>query len=76
MKKDIIPIVLKSVHDQCGMGSKVDINDSMEDLGLDMMDLIEIIMDLELELRVEVPDDAEDKIKTVQDIVDYFEQAI
>jgi acyl carrier protein len=43
----------------------------MEDLGIDSLDVVEIIMAVEEEFGITVPDDDIGKIKTVQDIVDY-----
>ena len=47
----------------------------VDDLGADSLDVVEIIMGLEEEFDVEIPDeDAEKSISTVQSIVDYIEQ--
>lgn len=45
-----------------------------EDLDADSLDLVELVIDLEDEFSVEVPDEVLEKIKTVQDIVDYIEE--
>lgn len=44
----------------------------MEDLGADSLDTVELIMDLEEHFGIEIPDDEAEKLKTVQDAVDYI----
>jgi len=46
----------------------------MEDLGADSLDLVELIMALEQEFDVEIPDDEAEKIKTVGDAVNYVKE--
>lgn len=45
----------------------------VEDLGADSLDTVELIMALEEEFDVEIPDTDAEKIKTVQDVIDYIE---
>ena len=47
--------------------------DFVEDLGADSLDTVELIMAFEEEFDVEVPDTDAEKIKTVQDVIDYIE---
>ena len=49
----------------------------VEDLGADSLDLVELIMSLEEafttpDKKVEIPDEAAEKIVTVQDAIDYL----
>lgn len=44
-----------------------------EDLGADSLDLVDLVMSLEDEFGVEVPDDAIETMKTVGDAVKYIE---
>lgn len=44
-----------------------------EDLGADSLDLVEILMSLEDEFGVSIPDEAIPEIKTVKDVVDFIE---
>ena len=44
-----------------------------EDLGGDSMDVVDLIMSIEDEFGIEVPDDQVENIKTVGDIVNYIE---
>ena len=43
----------------------------VDDLGADSLDLVELIMAMEEEFDVEIPDDDAEKIATVQDAIDY-----
>ena len=43
----------------------------VDDLGADSLDLVELIMAMEEEFDVEIPDEEAEKILTVQNAVDY-----
>ena len=45
----------------------------VDDLGADSLDSIDIVMSVEDEFVIEVPDEVIEDIKTVSDIVDYIE---
>ena len=45
-----------------------------DDLGADSLDIADIVMSLEEEFEVEVPDDVLQNMKTVGDIVKYIEE--
>ncbi|MCC8074083.1 MAG: acyl carrier protein [Clostridiales bacterium] len=53
-------------------------NDSLlvEDLGADSLDAIDIVMSVEDEFKVEVPDEIIEKMETVGDIVSFVESKI
>jgi acyl carrier protein len=44
------------------------------DLGADSLDTVELIMEFEKEFNIAIPDDAAEKITTVQDAVKYIEE--
>lgn len=44
-----------------------------EELGADSLDLVEILMSLEDEFGVSIPDEAIPEIKTIKEIVDFIE---
>lgn len=44
----------------------------IEDLGADSLDTVELVMALEEEFETEIPDEDAEKIKTVQDAIDYI----
>jgi acyl carrier protein len=48
----------------------------IEDLGADSLDIVELIMELEEEFEITIPDDQAEKIKTVGEAIDYIERAI
>ena len=47
----------------------------MDDLGADSLDLADIVMSIEEEFDIEVPDDQLQNIKVVGDIVKYIEDS-
>ncbi|MBC3270995.1 acyl carrier protein [Pseudomonas sp. SWRI81] len=46
--------------------------DFIEDLGADSLDVVELVMALEEEFGVQIPDDAAEGIATVQQAIDYI----
>ncbi len=55
-------------EDQVTMESNI-----AEDLGADSLDVVDLVMSIEDEFDLEVPDDQVENIKTVGDIVNYIE---
>ena len=45
-----------------------------DDLGADSLDVVDLVMSLEEEFDIEIPDEAVEGIKTVGDIVKYLEE--
>jgi acyl carrier protein len=45
----------------------------VNDLGADSLDTVELVMELEEEFDINIPDDAAEKIQTVGQAVDYIE---
>jgi len=53
---------------------KIETNSSfVDDLGADSLDTVELIMQLEEEFGIEIPDESAEKMTTVQQAVDYIE---
>ncbi|MFN6514037.1 MAG: acyl carrier protein [Nostoc sp. CreGUA01] len=48
----------------------------MEDLGADSLDTVELVMALEEEFDIEIPDEAAEGILTVQDAVNYISNKV
>lgn len=48
----------------------------VDDLGADSLDLVELIMALEEEFDMEIPDEDAEKITTVGDVVDYIKSRV
>ena len=46
----------------------------VDDLGADCLDTVELIMQLEEEFGIEIPDESAEKMTTVQQAVDYIEE--
>lgn len=46
----------------------------MDDLGADSLDVVELIMDLQDEFNLEIPDEDAEKILTVSDVVEYIKE--
>ena len=45
----------------------------IEDLGADSLDIVELIMALEEEYDIEIPDEDAEKIQTVNDVTNYVQ---
>lgn len=45
----------------------------VDDLGADSLDVVDLVMSIEDEFEVEVPDEALEDIRTVEDVVKYIE---
>jgi acyl carrier protein len=48
----------------------------VDDLGADSLDQVELIMAMEEEFNISIPDEDAEKIATVQDAVDYVAKAL
>lgn len=46
----------------------------IDDLGADSLDIVELIMALEEEFDLEIPDEEAEKFPTVGDVVDYIKE--
>jgi acyl carrier protein len=65
--------VKKIVAEQLGVNETDIKNESafVEDLGADSLDTVELVMALEDEFGTEIPDEEAEKIRTVQQAIDY-----
>ena len=55
--------------------SEINENTNIEtDLGADSVDVIDLLMSLEDEFQLEIPDEAIDEIRTVADLAAYIEE--
>jgi acyl carrier protein len=48
----------------------------IDDIGADSLDIVELIMELEEEFEITIPDDQAEKIKTVGEAIDYIQREI
>ena len=69
--------VKKIVAEQLGVKEEEVKSESsfVEDLGADSLDTVELVMALEEEFGIDIPDDASEKITTVQSAVDFIRSA-
>ena len=67
--------VKKIVVEQLGANEDQVTNSAsfVDDLGADSLDTVELVMALEEEFDMEIPDDQAESIATVQDAVNYIE---
>ena len=73
-QEEIFAKVREIIVDQLGVEEgEVKLESSfVEDLGADSLDIVELIMALEEEFGLEIPDDEAEKISIVNDAVDYI----
>ena len=74
---DIFEKVKDLIADQLDVDDKDSITESSsitDDLGADSLDVVDLVMALEVEFNVEIPEDQVENIKTVGDIVKYIEE--
>lgn len=62
------------IADQLGVGEDEIKPESsfIEDLGADSLDIVELVMAMEEEFEIEIPDEEAENIKTVGDAVNYI----
>ena len=73
---DLEARVKKIVAEQLGVAEADVKNESsfVEDLGADSLDNVELVMALEEEFGIEIPDDDAEKIATVQNAITYIKE--
>ena len=71
---DVAERVKKIVIDHLGVDADkvVESASFIDDLGADSLDTVELVMALEDEFECEIPDEEAEKIRTVQQAVDYI----
>lgn len=64
------------IAEQLGMAEEEISNDAsfVDDLGADSLDIVELVMAMEEEFEIEIPDEDAEKLLTVQDAVDYVKK--
>jgi acyl carrier protein len=72
---DVADRVKKIVLEHLGVDADkvVESASFIDDLGADSLDTVELVMAFEEEFSCEIPDDAAEKIMTVQDAVNFIE---
>ncbi len=76
MSQEIESKVIKIIAEKLGIDeSEIKPEASfIDDLGADSLDIVELVMELEEEYGIEIPDEDAEKIKTVQDAIDYIKE--
>lgn len=76
MANDVFDKVKKIIVEQLGVEEE-DVNPEasfIDDLGADSLDIVELIMALEEEFGIEIPDEDAEKIGAVKDAVTYIQE--
>lgn len=69
--------IVEMVADHMGITNAINLDDRLDrDLGADSIDIVELIMFVERQYGVELPEHETGKIKTVRDIVNHVYNAI
>ncbi len=70
--------IKKIIIDQLGVEDSEVTKDAsfVDDLGADSLDTVELVMALEEEIGIEIPDEDAEKIVTVGDVVEYIESKL
>lgn len=73
-ENEIFEKVRKIIVDQLGVSEESVTKDAtfIDDLSADSLDIVELVMSLEEEFEIEIPDEAAEKIVTVDDVVKYI----
>ena len=68
--------VKKIISEQLGVEEDEAVPDAafVDDLGADSLDTVELVMALEEEFDIEIPDDEAEKIQKVQQAIDYIKE--
>lgn len=77
-REEILAKVVQIVSDQMGV-DKAEITAEtsfVDDLNADSLDTVELVMELEDEFDMSIPDEEAEKIKTVGDAVTYVEKQL
>ena len=74
MSEELTKKVFSIIAEQLGVDEeeiKLDAS-FVDDLGADSLDIVELVMALEEEYGIEIPDEDAEKIQTVQDAINYI----
>lgn len=72
-KKDITAVVKKLISDHLGVNiDQVSLESKfLDDLGADSLDIVELVMSIEEEFEVNIPDNVAEKLLSVKDVIDF-----
>ncbi|MCE2390080.1 MAG: acyl carrier protein [Proteobacteria bacterium] len=68
--------VKEIIVEQLGVSAEEVVNEAsfIDDLGADSLDIVELVMAIEEEFGIEVPDDDAEKMQNIGDVVSYVEE--
>jgi len=74
--KQIVEKVKEIIREQLGVeeGEITPTASFVDDLGADSLDTVELVMAIEEAFDIEIPDNDPEKMRTVQDLIDYIEK--
>ena len=64
------------IAEQLGLSEEelTDESSLIDDLGADSLDIVELVMAMEEEYEMEIPDEDAEKIVTIKDVIDYVKR--
>lgn len=66
--------IRKTVAEAAGTGeAEIQLNSSFVALGIDSLEMVNLILELEQELGIDIPEDDYEKLLTVKDVLDYVD---
>jgi len=76
--EEVFEKVKNIIVEQLGVTENTVTSDAsfIDDLGADSLDIVELIMALEEEFDIEIPDSDAEKVVTVGDVVDYIKENV
>ena len=76
--EEIFDKVKEIIIEQLGVAESAITNEAsfIDDLGADSLDIVELVMALEEEFDLEIPDNDAEKVVTVGDVVEYIKDNV
>ena len=73
-REELFDSIKTMIVDQLGVDESTITEDSsfIDDLNDDSLDMVELVMAMEQEFDIEIPDDVAEKVSTVKDAIDYI----
>ncbi len=73
--EELFNSIKRMIVDQLGVDEDTISEDSsfVDDLNADSLDMVELVMAMEQEFDIEIPDDVAEKVVTVKDAVEYIQ---
>ena len=76
--EEIFEKVKRIIMEQLGVAETIVTSEAsfVDDLGADSLDIVELVMAIEEEFSIEIPDADAEKVVTVGDVVDYIKENV